>query len=84
MIEVERIDAEETVRNQEMRMAAYKKKLQEEAEQEFPSIFEQLEEIAGEFCDGYCKYPDAWDEEKEGCELSESDICKNCPIGKLV
>ena len=84
MIEVERIDAEETAHNQEMRMAAYRNKLQEEAEQEYPSIFEQLEEIAGEFCDEYCKYPDSWDEKKEGCELSESDICKNCPIGRLV
>ena len=29
-----------------------------------------------------CGY-DAWDEEKEGCELMDSDICKNCPLNRL-
>ena len=24
----------------------------------------------------YCKYPDIWDEEAEGCDLSESDHCR--------
>ena len=43
----------------------------------------QLEQIAEEFCNNYCKYPDIWDEEKEGCELSESDICANCPMSKI-
>lgn len=44
---------------------------------------EQLEQIAEDFCNNYCKYPDIWDEEKEGYELCESDICANCPISKL-
>ena len=44
---------------------------------------EQLEQIAEDVCNNYCKYPDIWDEEKEGYELSESDICANCPISKL-
>ena len=44
---------------------------------------EQLAQIAEDFCNNYCKYPDIWDEEKEGYELSESDICANCPISKL-
>ena len=48
------------------------------------TLQELLEEVAGEFCENYCKYPDSWDEEKEGCELSESDICANCPITKLI
>lgn len=45
-------------------------------------ITEQLEEIAGEICNNYCKYPDQWDEEKDG-DLSESDICKDCPLSRL-
>ena len=44
---------------------------------------EQLEQIAEDFYNNYCKYPDIWDEEKEGYELSESDICATCPISKL-
>lgn len=31
-------------------------------------------------CDEYCKYPYEWDEDKEGCSLDESDVCKNCPL----
>ena len=42
-----------------------------------------LEQIAEEFCNNYCKYPYIWDEEKEGCELSESDICANCPMSRI-
>ena len=34
------------------------------------------------FCDHYCRYPFEWDEEKEGCALAESDICKYCPLEK--
>jgi transcriptional regulator with XRE-family HTH domain len=47
------------------------------------TITEQIQEIAEDFCIHYCKYPDTWDEEREGCELSESDICSNCPIGRF-
>lgn len=47
------------------------------------SITKQIEAIAEEFCNDYCKYPDQYDEEKEGCELAESEICANCPIMKL-
>lgn len=48
------------------------------------SIQEILEDIAIEICDKYCKYPSIWDEEKEGCELCESEICQNCPLNRLV
>lgn len=44
---------------------------------------EELQKIASEICENYCKYPDQWDEEAEGCELSESEICKKCPLIKL-
>lgn len=43
-----------------------------------------LEQVTEEMCDKYCKYPEQWDEEAEGVELSESDICKNCPLNRLV
>ena len=47
------------------------------------TVSQILEEIAQSICDTRCKYPDIWDEEKEGCELCESEICKNCPLGRL-
>lgn len=34
------------------------------------SIAQELEDIANDFCRNYCKWPDEWDEIKEGCELS--------------
>ena len=42
-----------------------------------------IESVVNEMCNHYCKYPDTWDEEKEGCELSESEVCANCPLNKL-
>lgn len=48
------------------------------------SISQQLEDIATEFCDKYCKYPETYKpEEHDGVELFDSDICSNCPIGRL-
>lgn len=47
------------------------------------SIPQILEKTVEEVCSNYCKYPDQWDEEKEGCELSESEICMNCPLNRL-
>ena len=49
-------------------------------EKSIPAI---IEEVFDEICTKYCKYPDTWDEEKEGCELMDSDICKNCPLNRL-
>ena len=43
------------------------------------TISEQLEQIASEICDKYCRYPEIWDEEADG-ELCDSEICKNCPL----
>ena len=51
--------------------------------EDMKTIPQRLEEIAAEFCDKYCKYPETWDEEKEGCELCESEACANCPINRL-
>jgi len=47
------------------------------------TITKMLEEIADEICQNYCKWPDLWDEEKEGCDLSESEHCQNCPLNRL-
>lgn len=46
-------------------------------------ISQTIEEVKEEICLRYCKYPDTWDEEKEGIYLADSDICKNCPLNRL-
>lgn len=47
------------------------------------TVTEIFEQIKFEICDHYCKYPNEWDEEAEGMELSESDICWKCPLSRL-
>lgn len=47
------------------------------------SITEIIEDVKADICNNYCKYPHIFDEESEGCELCESDICRNCPLGRL-
>lgn len=47
------------------------------------TITQQIEKIVEEMCNKYCKYPHEWDEEAEGMDLSESDICSNCPLNRL-
>ena len=47
------------------------------------SVTEQIEDIKTDICNHYCKYPDIWDEEAEGCELCESEVCTNCPLSRL-
>jgi len=44
---------------------------------------EELEEIAEQICDEYCRYPLQWDEEEEGIPLSDSEICRNCPLNRF-
>lgn len=43
-----------------------------------------LEEVVEQICAYYCKYPEQWDEKKEGMELCESKICEECPLNRLV
>ena len=84
MIEIEKIDTAKAAKEQAERLEVYQKKLQKEAEAEGQkSVPQILGDIADRFCDNYCKYPEIWDEEKEGCELCESDICVKCPINRL-
>lgn len=47
------------------------------------TITAQIEEIKDDICNHYCKWPDLYDEEEEGCDLSESDCCQNCPLNRL-
>lgn len=47
------------------------------------TVSEIIKEVIEEVCNKYCKYPDIWDEDYEGVELSDSDICQNCPLNKL-
>ena len=51
--------------------------------EEHMSITEQIESVKEDICNHYCKYPDTWDEEKEGIELCDSDICRDCPLNRL-
>ena len=47
------------------------------------SVSDIIEEVKEEICQDYCKYPLIWDEEKEGKELTESDVCTSCPLNRL-
>ena len=44
----------------------------------------QLEQIAEDFCNNYCKWPTIWDAEKEGMELMDIDICANCLMSRIL
>ena len=44
----------------------------------------ELEYTASCICDSKCIYPHIWDEERMGCELSESEVCRNCELNLLV
>ena len=47
------------------------------------TISEEFEDIKTQMCEHYCKLPILWDEETEGCELSESRWCAECPLNRL-
>lgn len=40
-----------------------------------------IDEVCNEICSHYCKYPDIWDEEKDG-ELIGAK-CIDCPLNRL-
>lgn len=46
------------------------------------SISEQFEEIKTDICNNYCKYHENMSKE-EDMEPKSSDICDNCPLGRL-
>ena len=47
------------------------------------TITQRLEEIAEDICNNYCKYPEQWNEDKMGMELSESKFCQECSLSKI-
>ena len=45
---------------------------------------EELEQAAADMCKWYCRFPLIWDEQVMGHELSESELCKSCPMSELM
>ena len=79
-IEIERCTPEEQTKLIK-RVISYEKKAQDTGIVTVPKM---LEEVANSFCDNYCKWPEKWDAEKEGCELFDSWVCAICPVNKLI
>lgn len=54
------------------------------ADMQIPNIRKELEAIAGEMCDHYCKWPDQYFDpsgiEEEQTERLVAERCKTCPI----
>ncbi len=44
---------------------------------------DEIERAASDMCQHYCRYPLIWDEQLMNQELSESELCKNCPMSVL-
>lgn len=47
------------------------------------SITETIEEVKYQICNDYCKYPNEWNEEEQGQELCDSEVCAACPLNRL-
>ena len=45
---------------------------------------DELEQAAAKMCARYCKYPLIWDEDAMNHELSDSEICRFCPMSELL
>lgn len=45
---------------------------------------EEVENAAADICAHYCRYPLLWDEQVMGYELTESELCRNCPMSVLL
>lgn len=50
-------------------------------------IIDQLQKIADEMCDKYCKYPEQYesqyDDTDEAWDKMMCEVCDNCPLNKL-
>lgn len=43
-----------------------------------------IESVCDQICNDYCKYREQWNEEEhDGLELCDSEICDACPLNKL-
>lgn len=49
--------------------------------QEEKTVTKIIQEVIDDMCNHYCKISGQWNEE-DG-ELSESEICQNCPLNRL-
>lgn len=47
------------------------------------SVTEMIEKVKEDMCNDYCKYPNEWDEEEQGMDLCDSEVCANCPLNNL-
>ena len=47
------------------------------------SDLDEIEQAASDMCQHYCRYPLIWDEQVMNQELSESELCRNCPMTVL-
>ena len=45
---------------------------------------DELEQAAGDMCQFYCRYPLIRDEQVMNMELSETELCENCPMSMLI
>lgn len=45
---------------------------------------EELEDIAGQICDHYCVYPQAYGDREDDNQRMIEERCNNCPLNKLV
>lgn len=43
-----------------------------------------LEDIAGQICDHYCVYPQAYGDREDDNQRMIEERCNNCPLNKLV
>lgn len=48
-----------------------------------PTVTGLLEEIVGEFCDHYCKYPEQYGDTDDGIDRMAVEHCDNCPFNKI-
>lgn len=49
-------------------------------EEKRKTLSQQMEDIIGEVCDRYCKFPEQFSAEDEDKLL---EICMNCPLGRI-
>lgn len=47
------------------------------------SIVTEIQNIAEEICDHYCKYPELYKDDEDMAELLD-EHCQGCPVNKLV
>ncbi len=47
------------------------------------TVTQVFEEIKNAMCNDFCRYPREWNEEEQGQELCESDVCSACPLNRL-